>query len=249
MAKTDKNKDTAKDKASEISFDNYVENYQQKIQESIDFAGQDADFFIRVKAEMVIDFIKKYCGDGSGLPANTKVLDIGCGVGLVDYYLAPVIKDLYGVDIEEGVIDKAKMNNPGVNYSLYNGENLPFDDNSMDFVFAINVMHHVPQSQWQSFILEMKRILRPGGAAVVFEHNPYNPLTLRVVNNCEFDRDAVLLNHNVLSNLFINAKLALAEDAYILFFPFSGKLFRIIEKGLKWIPLGAQHFVIGKKLK
>ena len=238
MAKTDKNK------APEISFDNYVENYQQKIQESIDFAGQDADFFIRVKAEMLIDLIKKYCGDA----ARAKILDIGCGVGLVDYYLAPAIKYLNGVDIEEGVINKARANNPGVNYSLYNGEHLPFEDNSFDFVFAINVMHHVPPSGWQTFANEMRRVIKPGGTAAVFEHNPYNPLTRRVVSKCEFDRDAVLLHHNKLSNLFVNAKLALAEDAYILFFPFRGKLFRIIEKGLKWIPLGAQQFVIGKKI-
>ncbi len=233
-----------KDKNSDIRFDSYVDNYQQKIQESIDFAGQDADFFIQVKAEMVIALIKKYCGD----LGSAKVLDIGSGVGLVDNYLAPHIKNLFGVDIEDGVVDKAKINNPGVDYSVYNGEQLPFENNTMDFTFAINVMHHVPPSLWQNFTNEMYRVLSPGGVAVVFEHNPVNPLTRRVVSKCEFDRDAVLLGHNKITNLFMNSKLAITEDAYILFFPFKGKFFRVIEKGLKWIPLGAQHFIIGKKV-
>jgi len=233
------------DKKSEIKFGTYVDNYQQKIQESIDFAGQDADFFIQVKAEMVLDLLKKFCGS----PANTKVLDIGSGVGLVDRYLAASVPNLFGVDIEEDVVNRAKVNNPGVTYSVYDGEYLPFETNTMDFAFAINVMHHVTPSFWQNFVNEMRRVLRPGGVAVVFEHNPLNPLTRRVVSKCEFDRDAVLLSQNKLSNLFTKSGLALAGDAYILFFPFRGRFFRFIEKGFKWIPLGAQHFVIGLKRK
>ena len=215
-----------KDKNSDIRFDSYVDNYQQKIQESIDFAGQGADFFVQVKAEMVMGLVKKYCGDFN----SVKVLDIGSGVGLVDRYLAPHIKNLYGVDIEDGVVNKAKVNNPSVNYLKYDGEQLPFENNSFNFAFAINVMHHIPPSQWQDFTREMKRILIPGGIAAVFEHNPVNPLTRRVVSKCEFDRDAVLLSHNKITNLFMNSKFAITEDAYILFFPFKGKFFRVIEK-------------------
>lgn len=233
------------DKNSDVKFDDYVDNYQQKIQESIDFAGQDADFFIKVKADMALELVKKYCGNLNS-PA---VLDIGCGVGFVDRYLCSEIGNLYGVDIEDGVVNKAKVNNPAVNYIKYDGDHLPFEDNSMDFAFAMNVMHHVPPSGWQNFANEMRRVLKPGGAAAVFEHNPYNPFTRWVVSKCEFDRDAVLLSHNKISNLFKNSGLALAEDAYILFFPFKGRFFRFVEKALKWIPFGAQQFVIGIKHK
>jgi SAM-dependent methyltransferase len=175
-------------------------------------------------------------------------LDVGSGVGLVDRFLAPAVPNLFGVDIEEGVVSKAAVNNPGVTYSVYNGEHLPFENSTMDFTFAINVMHHVPVILWQNFVNEMRRVLKPGGAAVVFEHNPFNPLTRRVVSKCEFDRDAVLLSHNKLANLFIKSGLALTEDSYILFFPFRGSAFRTVEKSMKWIPLGAQHYVLAKKV-
>lgn len=232
-------------KKESIHFEDYVENYQQKIQESINFAGQDAEFFIKVKAEMVLRLIEKY-----GLNfESSKILDVGCGVGLVDKHLTGKIKNLYGVDIEQKVVDKAALNNPEVKYSLFSGEDLPFNNGSMDMVFAINVMHHVPPAQWDLFASEMYRVLKPGGVAAVFEHNPANPLTRRVVNKCEFDRDAVLLSHNRLSNIFINARFALTEDPYILFFPFKANVFRTLEKFLKWVPLGAQHVVVGKKLK
>lgn len=227
-----------------VHFEDYVDNYQQKIQESINFAGQDADFFIKVKAEMVLGLIEKY-----GLSyESSKILDVGCGVGLVDKHLSGKIKNLYGVDIEQKVVDKAALNNPGVKYSLFNGEDMPFNNGSMDMVFAINVMHHVPRSHWQEFMFELYRVLKPGGIAAVFEHNPFNPFTRRVVSKCEFDRDAVLLSHHILSNLFMKAKFALTEDPFILFFPFKANIFRTLEKALKWIPLGAQHLVVGKKV-
>ena len=36
-------------------------------------------------------------------------------------------------------------------------------------------------------------MLRPGGLVAIYEHNPLNPVTMRVVNTCPFDEHAVLL--------------------------------------------------------
>ncbi|MBI3366539.1 class I SAM-dependent methyltransferase [Candidatus Roizmanbacteria bacterium] len=224
---------------NDIRFDDYTDNYQQKIQESINFSGQDVDFFIQVKAKIILELIKKHC---SG--KDIKVLDIGSGVGLVDKYLIGKIKNLYGVDVEDGVVNKAIENNPGVKYQKYDGENLPFECGVFDFAFAINVMHHIHPRKWQLFTDEMRRVLKPGGIAVVFEHNPFNPLTRRVVRGCEFDRGAVLLSHKTIKELFVNSNLKLVEGSYILFFPFKGGVFRALEKSIKWLPLGAQQFVI-----
>ena len=41
--------------------------------------------------------------------------------------------------------------------------------------------------------MELKRVLRAGGACVIFEHNPLNPLTVQAVNTCPFDENAVLI--------------------------------------------------------
>ena len=37
------------------------------------------------------------------------------------------------------------------------------------------------------------RLLAPGGATVIFEHNPINPVTQHIVATCEFDENAVLI--------------------------------------------------------
>ena len=203
-------------KQSNISFDDYAETYQNEVQHSIDFIGQDVDFFIELKAKLLLDTADKYFGGTDSI----KVLDIGSGVGLTDHFLTPRIKNLYGADVEEGIVKKAAAYNPAVKYSLYDGIHLPFKDNSMDITFAMNVMHHVSPANWQNFANEMFRVLKPGGLAAVFEHNPLNPLTRLAVKRCEFDADAVLLSHGTIEELLKKANLKIAEDSYIVFFPF-----------------------------
>ncbi len=239
-----KEKKTADSKQeSQVSFDDYVETYRTEIDDSIGFIGQDVDFFIEIKAELLLKLAKKNFGQLDKI----KVLDIGSGVGLVDRFLKSDIKQLYGVDVEEGVVEKAKFNNPEVDYRLYDGARLPFEDNTFDMCFAINVMHHVPPAMWENFSREMYRVLKPTGIAAVFEHNPWNPLTRLAVARCEFDRDAVLLNHPKIKNLFKGAGLKVFDDSFIVFFPFKAKFFRSVEILLGWLPFGAQHFVTGRK--
>ena len=227
----------------QVSFDKYIETYKTEIQDSIGFIGQDVDFFIELKVDLLTKLAEKNLGSLSGI----KALDIGSGVGLVDRFLKTSIKDLYGVDVESGVVEKAKQNNPEVTYNIYDGLKLPFDDNTFDLTFAINVMHHVPPAHWNNFAREMNRVLKPGGIAAVFEHNPLNPLTRIAVARCEFDRDAVLLNHKTIRRLLSEAKLEVIKDAYIVFFPFKAKFFRSVELTLGWLPFGAQHFAAGRK--
>jgi hypothetical protein len=44
-----------------------------------------------------------------------------------------------------------------------------------------------------------------------------------------------------------SAGLETAEARYILFFPWDGSGLRGIESGLRWLPLGAQYFVSGRR--
>ena len=66
-------------------------------------------------------------------------------------------------------------------------------------------MHHVPPPQWTRFVAEMFRVIRTGGLALVFEHNPYNPATQYIVKTCDIDKDAVLLRPGKLRGMFVDA--------------------------------------------
>lgn len=50
------------------------------------------------------------------LPQEGRVLDVGCGTGVIDGYLITVCGAVDAIDISEKMIEKARSNNPGVNY-------------------------------------------------------------------------------------------------------------------------------------
>jgi ubiquinone/menaquinone biosynthesis C-methylase UbiE len=75
----------------------------------------------------------------------------------------------------------------------FDGTCIPFPAGHFDLAFLACVLHHIPHSEHVEILQEVRRVLRPGGALVIFEHNPYNPLTVRAVKSCPFDENAVLL--------------------------------------------------------
>jgi SAM-dependent methyltransferase len=225
------------------TFDAYDSTYRDEVQSAISFAGKSVDFFTRVKANHLVDLVSRRVGPTS----RQRILDIGCGVGLTDQYLAPRFGECWGVDISAKSIERAAAVNTGVRYCVYNGTELPFDDHFFDVSFAICVMHHVNPESWRLFVREMQRVIRPGGLAAVFEHNPFNPLTLLAVNRCPFDADAHLLTVRTTRRLFEMAGLNGIERKYFLFVPWESRPMQGLERMFGWLPVGAQYYVAGGK--
>jgi SAM-dependent methyltransferase len=134
-----------------------------------------------------------------------------------------------------------------LNYDTYDGRTIPFADASFDAAFAVCVMHHVPPEQWQSFADEMQRVVRQGGLNIIFEHNPFNPLTRRAVAGCEFDRDAVLLKPRDVEAHLTRAGLQRPQSRYILTVPPKGSVLTRLDKIFSHLPLGAQYYTMGVK--
>lgn len=222
-------------------FDAYAASYEQAVNQSLAFVGMKVDYFTRVKAAYLLELLADHFGSTDGL----NLLDIGCGVGNFHPLLGPQVGALSGVDLSAECLRQAQARNPGVGYSHYDGHRLPFPDDSFDAATTICVMHHVPPEQWPGFVTEMKRVVRPGGLAVVFEHNPLNPLTRRVVSTCEFDADAVLLRRGKLRGLMAEGGFGEIRSRAILSIPSFGRLSRRIDLALGHLSLGAQYYVRG----
>lgn len=222
-------------------FDAYAASYDDAVNQSLAFLGVKVDYFTRVKAAYMLDLLKGHFGAPDGL----HVLDVGCGVGNYHAILGGSVGKLSGVDLSADCLEQAGRRNPGVDYRHYDGTRLPFADDSVDAAMTICVMHHVPTGQWPAFAGEMKRVIRPGGLAVVFEHNPFNPLTRRVVSNCAFDADAVLLRQGKVRDLMQGAGFQDIRTRSILSIPSAGPLTRRIDLQLGRLPFGAQYFVRG----
>jgi SAM-dependent methyltransferase len=228
---------------TDAEFDPYRETYRDEVQKSIDFIGRDHSFFVQVKADYLRDLARRSLGD----PKSLRVLDVGCGTGETDTFLADDFAALEGVDVSEGVIATARERNPRLAYSVYDGERLPYEDGSFDLAFTICVVHHVPPGLWGSFMTELARVVRPGGLATVIEHNPFNPLTRLAVSRCEFDENATLLSRRRAEGLLRGAKLTVQDSRYIIVFPWANPLLTRIERAVDRLPLGAQYAVAGRR--
>ena len=213
------------------------------INESISFSGLTVDFFTKGKAAALISIIDQAMSNCRGRTC----LDIGCGPGDIHSFLAGNVGKLVGVDVSGEAIEKASSSNPTVDYLSYDGKTLPFADSTFDAAYTICVIHHVPPPQWARFAAEAFRIIRPGGIFVVFEHNPWNPLTRLAVNRCAFDHDAVLLNVGTARRLLSNAGFAEVTSRFIFFTPFQGRLGEIIDRVFGRLPFGAQYYSWGRR--
>ncbi|SDO79284.1 class I SAM-dependent methyltransferase [Phyllobacterium sp. OV277] len=223
-------------------FDAYKSSYADAVNKSISFSGLNVDFFIRAKAVRLVDILRKHIGD----PTELSILDVGCGVGTYHPLLRGQVGKISGIDPSAECISEAESNNPDVAYKSFDGKQIPHPDASFDAAFAICVMHHVPPSDWTYFSSELARVTRPGGLVVLFEHNPYNPLTRRAVNTCPFDADAVLLTKKTASQYLQGAGLRDVDGRYILTVPAIKGVMRKVDDAFGQLPFGAQYFVMGR---
>jgi ubiquinone/menaquinone biosynthesis C-methylase UbiE len=223
-------------------FDTYGGNYDEKVNASISFSGLKVDFFVRAKVAYMREVLAEDVGDLSG----ADILDVGCGIGNYHPHLLEALGSVSGVDVSSSCIDVARVRNPDVAYQTYDGIRLPYRDASFDAAYSICVMHHVPPGDWESFTREMRRVVRPGGIAVIFEHNPFNPLTRRAVSTCEFDENAVLLRARRTRLLLSRAGFRDVRSRYILALPAAGGLLHKVDRLFSRVPLGAQYYAVGR---
>jgi len=224
-------------------FDHYGQTYDEAMRKSIGFMGQSHEYFTAYKADGIVELLRQHVGP----PPQLQVLDVGCGIGKTDRFLAERLGGLTGVDVSTESILRARSDNPTVRYESYDGRHLPFQDGAFDAGFCICVLHHVPPDERVPLLVEVSRVLKPGGLLMIFEHNPWNPLTRLSVARCDFDRDAQLLTRRESVRLLIQAGLSLVVRRYILFSPFRIPGFNRLERRMPSIPLGAQYVVAGRK--
>jgi len=226
-----------------FDFDHFGNKYEGDLDRAVKFSGKGTRFFAEIKASYIHGICKKYLGD----PSEKKALDVGCGIGLIENQLSGVFGNLQGVDISEQSLRLARETNPKCNFSLYDGDTLPFPENSFDLVFSSCVLEYLTGAKLNKFLREMVRVLKVGGMMLVIQHNPFNPLTLLVLHRCEYDSVSNQYRKGRLEKMIRNVGMKIENSSYILFFPFFGKIFRKLEARLTWLPLGAQYAIAASK--
>src|SRR5262245_59041201 len=116
-----------------------------------------------------IDGLRMALLDQAALQSHHRVLDVGCGTGS----LAVLIKRLYptvevtGVDPDPKALARAerKARRAGVSVRFDRGfaDALPYSGATFDRVFSSLMFHHIPRSEKEQSLREIRRVLRPGG--------------------------------------------------------------------------------------
>lgn len=89
---------------------------------------------------------------------HSKVLDVGCGTGLITQVLKG---DVWGLDISKWKLDRAKHHVPNAKFVVGDAEGIPFDDNSFDCVVSTDILEHLERPDLA--IRGIYRILKNGG--------------------------------------------------------------------------------------
>ncbi|MFE7644511.1 class I SAM-dependent DNA methyltransferase [Streptomyces phaeoluteigriseus] len=96
-----------------------------------------------------------------------KVADLGCGPGRVTGYLASLGLSMSGLDLSESMLTVARRENPGIRFERGSMLELGHEDGSLDGVVSWYSSIHTPADRLPRLFAEFRRVLRPGGHALL----------------------------------------------------------------------------------
>jgi len=142
------------------------------------------------------------------LPANSRVLDVGCGTGR---HATAFSGSFYGGDLNPHYIRHAKQQYAG-DFLVMDATGLAFAENYFDLVFCVGLCHHLSDDDVRATVREMIRMVKPGGQVLIIDG--VFPLKTNLSGHLlfTFDRGNYTRTLDVLTNL-------LAPEGFQLLIP------------------------------
>ncbi len=110
-------------------------------------------------------------GTDAGFVPHPRVLELGVGAGpaLASYREVFGAREVLACEPDADLLARCRPRAAAVDAAVWRGraEALPLADASMDAVFALQALHHVPD--WEAALAECARVLRPGGRLYAVE--------------------------------------------------------------------------------
>lgn len=161
-------------------------------------------------AQEVRDFVRP-AGD-------ERALDVGTGAGALAFALAPLVREVVGLDPVPELLALARERAlPNTEFVEGDGTALPFPDRSFDLAATHRTLHHVAQPE--RVVAELARVTRPGGRVLVVDQvAPADPAQAAALHEFERMRDpshARLLGDAELRKLFAANRLDLLRERHV----------------------------------
>ena len=222
-------------------FDQFADEYDRQHRANIAITGEGPEYFSEYKIKVLRDILPGPVGS---------ILDFGSGTGNSIPFFQKYFKDsaLTSADVSQRSLEIAEARFPGASRGLtMDGSSIPASDNSFAAAFSACVFHHIDHAEHVKWLAELRRVTKPGGSLIIFEHNPLNPLTLRAVNTCPFDINAKLITARTFGARYRAAGWTQLKVRYHVFFPRALAALRSAEPALSWLPLGGQYSISAVK--
>lgn len=133
-------------------YDNFSENYENGREQGYHKMLDD------LESSIVLQYTKKH----------HTILEVGCGTGLILKRVAPFVAKSVGIDISEGMLEKAREK--GLDVFCCSADSMPFSNDTFDVVYSFKVLPHIENIE--DTLKEISRVLKPNGVAVLEFYNP-----------------------------------------------------------------------------
>lgn len=120
---------------------------------------------------------------------DERAVDVGTGAGTLALALAPLVRDVVGVDLVTELLERARANAPA-NVTFVEGDatSLPLDSGSFDLACTRRTLHHIARPELA--VAELVRVTAPGGRVFVDDQiAPADPLAALELDRFEQARD------------------------------------------------------------
>ena len=152
------------------------------------------------------------------LRGEERVLDVGAGVGAFAFAIAPHVREVVALELDEELVERARADAPeNVEVVVGDGEHLDFEPYSFDVTGCLRVLHHTPRPEL--VVAELVRMTKPRGTILIADQlAPIDPLEAVELNRFERARDPSttrVLSDGDLRALFDANNLVLRRDKVV----------------------------------